>query len=526
MRAPGVRPLLATIVLVGAVVRFASLGVQSYHHDEVITAGRVLAGGFGHMLHEVRVSESNPPLYYVLAWAWSRLFGTAEVGLRSLSALLGTATVPVAFLAARELAGRRAGLIAAALVALDPMLIWYSQEARSYAALVCFGALALWFFARALRTRSALDLGLWALASALALWSHYFAVFAIAVEAAWLLVALHDEARKPVAAAAAVGLAGVALAPLLAAQVNPHHIGWIERTTLPSRLVQSGVSFLAGETGHVIAEPPRELYALLPALIVLAAVALAARRGAEPGRRAAPALAVGLGVPALAAAAALAGRDYVVERNLLPALVPLAVALAIGLAAAGRRLSAALAVAVCLYWLAFAVYITQTPNLQRPDLRGLTRLIGPPRGPRAIVGWRLAADPVDYYLADGALRLYSGPERLREVVLVSKAHAAPPTLRRPFREVARVRLHRLSIVRFRAPRAVTLWFHTLRDLPSGFGRNAVLVDGLHSQRARPADAGLRSGRSASVHPVREAIGPAVPAPRPPATAIGPARPAR
>ena len=114
--------------------------MQSYHHDEVITAARVIPGSFAHMLHEVKGSESNPPLYYVLAWAWAKAFGTGEVGLRSLSALFGAATVPVAYLIGRELASRRAGLIAAALVAVNPMLIWYSQEARSYAVLVFFGA--------------------------------------------------------------------------------------------------------------------------------------------------------------------------------------------------------------------------------------------------------------------------------------------------------------------------------------------------------------------------------------------------
>ena len=56
------------------------------------------------MLRSVRVSESNPPLYYVLAWGWAKAFGTGEAGLRSLSALLGAATVPVGFLIGRQLA--------------------------------------------------------------------------------------------------------------------------------------------------------------------------------------------------------------------------------------------------------------------------------------------------------------------------------------------------------------------------------------------------------------------------------------
>ena len=132
---------LAAVTGLGLAVRFASLGVQSYHHDEVITVARVIPGSFLDMLRQVKGSESNPPLYYVVAWAWAKAFGTGEVGIRSLSALLGAATVPVAFLAAREAASARAGLIAAAIVAVNPMLIWYSQEARYYSMLVFFGAL-------------------------------------------------------------------------------------------------------------------------------------------------------------------------------------------------------------------------------------------------------------------------------------------------------------------------------------------------------------------------------------------------
>ncbi len=179
---------IAALTVAGIAVRFASLGLQSYHHDEVITAMRVIPGSFAEMLHAVKTSESNPPLYYVLAWGWAKAFGTGEFGLRSLSALFGAATVPVGYLIGRQLASRRTGLILAALLAFNPMLIWYSQEARSYALLVFFGALSMYFFVRSLQTRRGRDLALWALTSALALCSHYFAVFAVAIEAAWLLV--------------------------------------------------------------------------------------------------------------------------------------------------------------------------------------------------------------------------------------------------------------------------------------------------------------------------------------------------
>jgi mannosyltransferase len=471
--------VLGGLVALGFAVRFASLGVQSYHHDEVITAARVIPGDFTDMLREVKRSESNPPLYYVLAWAWAKAFGTGEVGLRSLSALFGAATVPVGYLIGRELVSRRAGLIVAALLAVNPMLIWYSQEARSYAVLVFFCAASLFFFARALRARDAADLALWALASGLALCSHYFAVFAVGIEAIWLLVALRSRWRAVLPAVLGVGIVGLALVPLIAVQSNPAHIGWIDHSLLSARFFQTGISFLVGETGHVIAEPPRERYALLPAILIGAALLLAAVRGNRLERRGARfGAVVGLGVAILALLAALLGKDYIVERNLLPALVPLATAAGIGFAVDGaRRLGLLFAIVLCAYWLAFDVHVTQTPNLQRPDYKAIVDELGPPRVPRAILTWKLAADPVRFYLRDHSLRVYSGRMPIREIDVIGKStvkrvSGIPPA----FHPTARVRFERLTLTRFMSNRIRQIPFYVLRKVRTGFGEDAVVTD--------------------------------------------------
>ncbi|HEY0390096.1 MAG TPA: glycosyltransferase family 39 protein [Solirubrobacterales bacterium] len=475
----GALGVLAVLTALGIAIRFASLGVQSYHHDEVITVARVIPGSFADMLKQVKGSESNPPLYYVLAWAWAKAFGTGEVGIRSLSALFGAATVPIAYCIGAELSSRRAGLITAALVAVSPMLIWYSQEARSYALLVFFCAASLLFFVRALRSRRGRDLALWALASGLALCSHYFAFFAVGIESLWLLVALRSRWRAMLPAVGAVALAGLALLPLISAQVNPTHIGWIEESLLSTRFFQAGISFLAGETGHVIAEPPRERYALLPVILIGIALLIAAVRGSRQERRGvAIGLVVGLGVPALALIAALIGKDYVVERNLLPGLVPLAVAAAIGFAAErARRAGLLLAVVLCAYWVAYDIHVTQTPNLQRPNFRAITEALGSPRVPRAIVTWKLAADPVRFYLHDKSLRIFSGETPMREIDVISKSAVGEPERVPPrFHPVARIRFERLTLTRYMSNRVHEIPFYLLRDVRTGFGVNAVVAD--------------------------------------------------
>src|SRR5215208_2856492 len=127
--------LLAGITVAAAALRFATLDVQSYWFDEATTV-HLVRMDLGGMLGAIPDSESTPPVYYVVAWFWAKLCGAGEVGLRSLSALAGTATVPVVYAIGARAVGVRAGLIAAALAATNPLLVWYSQEARAYALLV------------------------------------------------------------------------------------------------------------------------------------------------------------------------------------------------------------------------------------------------------------------------------------------------------------------------------------------------------------------------------------------------------
>lgn len=447
---------LLVLTALAAALRFSTLGLQSYRHDEAVTAGRVLVSSFPDTMHRVWTSESTPPLYYALAWIWSRPFGVGEVGLRSLSALVGTATVPVAYLVGRELVGRRVGLVIAALVAVSPILIWYSQDARAYALLVLFSTAALYFFLRARRRGSPRDLLWWAVLSALALASHYFAAFPLAVEAVWLL-AVARPLRPVLAAVAGVALAGLALAPIALHQAAGKSNAWISSFRLTRRLHDAGIAAFVGENGLL-------KHALVPMALFAAAVVLVLWRGGPRERSGARlALTIGGGALLIPILLALAGQDYVLTRNLLPALIPLALVAAAGIAAPrAGLLGIAVGSLLVLSLLAFSIYVDFRPALQREDWRSVAmRISVAPRARRAIVSWEEGGQPLAFYLGRGA-REVQGPAWRRKplpVVEVDVVSGRPPKRRRlvlppAFHQVERVTLGRMTLIRYRAGRPV------------------------------------------------------------------------
>ena len=388
--------LLAGVTGVGAWLRFASLGAQSYWFDEA-QAAHELHLSFGSMVSSMVVHETNPPLYFVLGWLWARVFGTGEVGLRSLSALVGTAVIPIAYLCGRELVSRRAGLVAAAFAALSPFMIWYSQEAREYMLLAALCGLSVLYFARAWRDPSGRNLALWAVFSALAVLTHFFAGFLVAPEAVWLLYVIRNRAIA--FAVGAVAVVQMALLPLLASQAGNSLLGFISGTRLSTRIQQVPVAFGLGN----LYESPAARYGLLGAAVLAGAVIVLLVAGSDSRelRGAGASAALAAVVLLLPLALALVGEDYYIPRALMPAWIPLAVVVAAACAARRARVAGAMLALILLASFVYAqVKITDSPQYRRPDWHGVARALGTTSGTRAIVAYdgSLATDPLATYL--------------------------------------------------------------------------------------------------------------------------------
>lgn len=400
-------------MLLAALLRLPSLGTQSFWYDEAVTVHRVLHPSLGATLSIVPRSESNPPLYYLLAWVWTRAFGTSEVGIRSLSALAGIATVPVVWATARRLVGTPAAWLAAGIVAVNPFLVWYSQEARPYALVTLLAAASLYWWVRVPEEPSKRALGWWAVFSLLAICTHYFAGFLVGAEAVGLLLLRRD--RRVMTAVAAVGAGVLALAPLALHQAASDHTNWIAAMSLPSRLLATPEKFALGETATRV----RPLLGAAALILAVLTVRLAVTTRSELRRSARVPLllaAACLGVPLLLV---LAGQDYIWPRNLIVALLPLSIVGGVALATPRRwQMTATLAGLLGLLSIAAVVVVDVRPRLQRADWRDLAPVIGRAAETRAIVVPFIGDEPLEFYLPHTSAFPQIVSRQVREVVLV------------------------------------------------------------------------------------------------------------
>jgi 4-amino-4-deoxy-L-arabinose transferase-like glycosyltransferase len=128
--------LLAGLLALAAIVRFASIGVPSLWGDELYSVS------FSRIPMELlwgdwMVRETNPPLFYSILKGWTALFGEQDIALRVLSIIAGLAAIGGIFLFVRALHSTQAALLAVALAAASSLQVAYSLEVRGY----IFGAL-------------------------------------------------------------------------------------------------------------------------------------------------------------------------------------------------------------------------------------------------------------------------------------------------------------------------------------------------------------------------------------------------
>ena len=436
------RLLLTLIILLAAVLRFYDLTYQSIWGDEAFSVYAAkgvdmhfMTASLVDATHRKFVNprpspravlracirnEGTPPAYYVTLSAWLLAFGSGEFAVRSLSAVLGVLNVAAVYLLARRLFRDPApALLAALFMAVSPLGIYFSQEARAYILANLLVIVSSWLLLRAVESGRRAGPWLAYAASAAALcYTFYFAGLVIASHFVYLLIHERRSLRPWIYAAV---FAGVLYAPWLL-------IGFRTQMAVSSGYAPPGPS----STGALLAGHLRLVRYIFDSLLL---GPMYSRAMIGNGTK----VAVEIFVLGLAATACVRltrrGLGGAVTFPLLLALLPLAVISAFGIhkgtfwymkpryhmwEAVGIMLLAAgavatfrpaaratLAGAVCLFSLAAAPFHFY-PGVfnwshSKPDFRAAARIIasGQRRGDIVLVNIAGHMIPLNYYYTGG-----------------------------------------------------------------------------------------------------------------------------
>ena len=176
------------------VLRLVTLARKSLWIDEMATL-QIASGNPWDIIANL-IRDPHPPLYYLLMHYWIRL-GQSELVLRLPSALGGALSVLLLYALMRRWGQRWAALTAALLLAIAPMHVWYSQDARMYALVCLWGLASALALTWAIRTNSVLAWGAWVLATMAGLYTHYSMLLVVLAEVvAWAQLQRTGYARR------------------------------------------------------------------------------------------------------------------------------------------------------------------------------------------------------------------------------------------------------------------------------------------------------------------------------------------
>ncbi len=216
--------LLVILLLLAYALRLFNLDAFSFWTDEGLTPLRS-----GYPIREIlsnRITiqegitrDTHPPLYYLIIHFTHQLFGESDFAYRYPSLMAGVLLVPLLFQFGRRLQTTLAGLIAALFTAVNPLQVYYGNEARMYTIFVLLAAAATYVLWRALTGANLRrSLLLYILLAGLAIYTHYTAVFLIAVQGLFWIGILWREGHKRL-----IGGLGI-LALLLAIPIVPYTV--------------------------------------------------------------------------------------------------------------------------------------------------------------------------------------------------------------------------------------------------------------------------------------------------------------
>ncbi len=412
------RSLLLAILFLALALRLFGLTYHSLWLDESVSIkwARMSTGDI--LAYTTNMTEdAHPPLSYLALHGWIRIFGDGEASLRGHVAALGFLLVVFMYLLAKELAGMRAGLLAALLAAVNPYLIWYSQEVRMYALLGTLSVASTFFLLRGLASGRVRWWLCYLLAAVGGIYTSIIGVLVVPFHGLAVILSLRRQRKNAVQGLLAVVAAGLAFTPLAALAWHASGVITTERAvpTILSLITTAPVILLLRQVpaGWQILAAPGVALAVIGAIWVI-------RRDLSQGLIVVLYTIVPLSLIFLLSVWRLPifGPPYIII-----VAAPFLLAVALGVEALWQRRAAAGAAALCVlcFISLFALRYDWDRSMGKEDWRAAARYITEHAGPNdAILAMPYYASlPLSYYYR-GALPIlqpFSDPVKAEAIAL-------------------------------------------------------------------------------------------------------------
>jgi len=159
---------VVSLFVLGAVARlyhstrfdpwFDEIITQRYTFQSITKLATAANTSFSHVFLDRLRTDFHSPFYYLTVYLFSFFF-RGENDIRLLSVFFSLCFLAGFYALARLLLNQKASLFALFLAVINPLHIWYAQEARGYALFSFVGVVTAYFLIKALRTKQKKDWG-------------------------------------------------------------------------------------------------------------------------------------------------------------------------------------------------------------------------------------------------------------------------------------------------------------------------------------------------------------------------------
>ncbi len=170
------KALLVALFILAAGLRIFELDSKNMWFDEIYS-WKISNGSIVKIVSET-AGDIHPPLFYILLKGWNIMAGDSIISMRLLSVFLSLLSMIVLYSISMELLkSRMQSFLVLLLYALSPLNIYYSQEVRMLNFNLLLTLTSVYFFIRYLSKPKGVYGIFYCIATALSLYTHYFALF-------------------------------------------------------------------------------------------------------------------------------------------------------------------------------------------------------------------------------------------------------------------------------------------------------------------------------------------------------------